>query len=72
LPRGRKVDQGAVAEGKKILLRQGEVRFGSPDARARSVLEGITVVERLEALGERLLQMATWEELLGSPAPRRS
>jgi hypothetical protein len=70
--RARKLDQGAIAEAKKILLRQGEVRFGSPDARVRSVLEGITDVERLEALGERLLNVATREELLDSPAPRRS
>ncbi len=65
-------NEGAVAEAQKFLLRQGQIRFGSPDARIRSVLEGITDVERLEALGERLLNVANWEELLGSPTPRRS
>jgi hypothetical protein len=64
--------EGAIAEAKKILLRQGQVRFGSPGARVRSVLDGITDVDRLEALGERLLKVATWEELLGLPATRRS
>ena len=64
--------EGALAEARRMLLLQGEIRFGSPDARARSVLEGITDVERLEALGRRLLTAASWDELLAQPAPRHS
>jgi predicted transposase YdaD len=65
-------NEGAVAEAQKILLRQGQIRFGSPDVRARSALEGITDVEQLESLGDRLLAVASWEELLGPPPARRS
>ena len=58
-------------EAKKILLRLGQGRFGPPNARVRPVLEGITDVERLEELSERVYQVASWEELLGQRTPRR-
>ncbi len=62
---------GALAEARKILLRQGRVRFGMPETRVTAALGRITNVERLEELGERLLQAASWEELLGLPKSRR-
>jgi hypothetical protein len=64
--------EGAVAEAKTFLLRLGQIRFGSPDARVRSAVDAITDLERLEGLGERLLSVASWEELLGIPGSRRS
>jgi predicted transposase YdaD len=63
---------GALSEARKFLLRQGAIRFGPPAARVTAALEGIADVERLEELGERLLSAASWEELLGLPAPRRT
>ena len=64
--------EGAIAEAKTFFLRLGQGRFGPPGARVRSVLEGITDVERLEALGQRVYTVASWEELLSLPTPRRS
>jgi predicted transposase YdaD len=63
--------KGALAEARKIVLRQGRVRFGPPDAQAMAALERIADIERLEELSERLLSAASWQELLGLPAPRR-
>jgi predicted transposase YdaD len=63
--------KGALAEARKFVLRQGRVRFGPPDARATAAVERIADIERLEELGERLLNAASWEELLALPAPRR-
>jgi predicted transposase YdaD len=63
--------EGALAEARKFVLRQGRVRFGPPDTRVMAAVEGIADVERLEELGERLLSAASWQELLGLPAPRR-
>jgi hypothetical protein len=62
--------EGALTEAKRILLRLGQGRLGPPDARVRSALEGITDVERLEALGERVYSAASWEELLALSSRR--
>ena len=53
------------AEGEqRLLLRLGTARFGQPDARTRSRVEGITDIETLDRLGERLLTVSSWGELL--------
>jgi predicted transposase YdaD len=64
--------KGALAEARKIVIRLGTPRFGPPAAAVRAALEGITDVERLEDLCARTLepQAASWEDLLGLPAPR--
>jgi predicted transposase YdaD len=63
--------KGRVVEAKKLLRLQGESAFGSPDARTAARLERIDDLERLEALGVRLLKVRSWHELLELPAPRR-
>jgi predicted transposase YdaD len=69
--------RGAVAEARRWLTMQGEVRFGPPDRRTRKALDGIDDLSRLEALGVRLLHVKSWQELLAEqpaaaqPAPRR-
>lgn len=62
---------GALKGARKMLLRMGRVRFGKTGPRVKAALEEITDVERLEELGEQLLQAESWEELLGLPKPRR-
>jgi hypothetical protein len=64
--------QATLAEGaRKLVLRQGRKRFGPPGREITAALESITDVEQLERLGERLLDVTTWEDLLGQPGPRR-
>lgn len=63
--------KGALREARKMLLRQGTVRFGAPPAKVTRSLERISDVEQLEVLGERLLRVESWEELLDQPRPRR-
>ena len=63
---------GAIEQAQKMILRQGELRFGLvPNKKALKALMAIQDVETLERLGERLLTIETWEELLGLPEPRR-
>lgn len=57
---------GKVEGERNLLLRLGTQRFGAPDASTRAALEAITSVERLEALGDRLLKVENWAELLGT------
>jgi hypothetical protein len=56
--------KGEVKEARKFLLRQGRKRFGKDDENVRAALESITDLERLERMGERLLEVSSWQELL--------
>ncbi len=60
--------RGRVEEAKKFLLILGRSRFGSPDAPTTAALEAINDLDRLEALGQRLLHVSTWQELLAPPS----
>lgn len=62
--------QAIVAEGVtkgecRLLLRQGETKFGSPPpTEVRTRLEAITDTDELERLGKRLLVVDTWADLV--------
>ncbi len=58
------IDEGRAQEARTMLLRQGTKRFGPPSPEARSTLEEISDIGRLEVLGERLLDVESWDELL--------
>jgi predicted transposase YdaD len=65
------IAQGLAEEARRILLVQGEDRFGAPDAATRAALEAITDVAQLEQLARRLLHVSSWPELLPPSRPRR-
>jgi predicted transposase YdaD len=59
--------EGRTTEARRILLRQGTKRFGTPDSAALAALEGIPDVDRLEVLSDRILDadLNDWNDLLG-------
>ena len=59
--------RGRVEEARRLLLRQGRIRFGPPDEATQAAVAAIADVERLERWGERLVQVTTWQELLDTP-----
>lgn len=59
--------RGRIAGARTTLLRMGRKRFGEPDAATVAALEAVTDFDRLEQLGERLLDVASWQELLAAP-----
>jgi predicted transposase YdaD len=59
--------EGAVREARKILLRQGQRRFGPPSDAISAALAAITDLERLERMSDRILEIASWQELLNTP-----
>jgi hypothetical protein len=61
------LEEGRVEGTRKLLLRMGRVRFGEPDATTQAALQAITDPEQLERLGERLLSVSTWQELMQAP-----
>ncbi len=56
---------GRAEEARKILLLQGRSRFGAPSADEAGALDAVTDVRKLEELSVRLLQAASWQDLLG-------
>jgi predicted transposase YdaD len=61
------LEKGRIRGHRLSLLRQGQKKFGPPTTEIKAALEAITDSTRLEDLAERLLDVATWEELLTAP-----
>jgi hypothetical protein len=55
---------------RRLLLNQGRARFGPPSQEVVATFEGIDDLDRLEAIGMRLLEVSTWDELLAEPRLR--
>ncbi len=58
--------EGRIDEARRFLVRQGTKRFGEPDAATVAAIEAIQDLDRLEAMGDRLLdvEIQTWDDLL--------
>ena len=65
----RIINDGRLEEARRFLLRQGTKRFREPDATTVTALEAIRDIDRLEAIGERILDpdLHDWEDLLRAP-----
>lgn len=61
------LEQGGAKEAHKFLLRLGRKKFGEADENVRMMVESITDIERIERMGERVLDVASWQELLQTP-----
>ena len=59
--------EGRVSEAQRLLVLQGEIRFGTADERIRSDIEAIRDLEHLEMLSRRLFDtnIHDWDGLLG-------
>jgi hypothetical protein len=64
------VRRGRAEEARRMLLLQGEAKFGPPDAAARAALERISDVAQLEELGVHLVKVGSWPELFGKRGRR--
>ncbi len=58
------LSEGEAREARKIILRQGWIRFGDAGDAVVSRLDAISNLEKLEQLVERLLIVSSWDELL--------
>ena len=59
-------DEGRIEEARQAVLTVGRKKLGLPDEKARTRIAAIDDVDRLNALLERILDVATWDELLPS------
>jgi hypothetical protein len=58
--------EGEVEEARKILLGLGRKKLGPPDERVLALVAGINDLDRLNLLLERILDVASWGELLAA------
>jgi predicted transposase YdaD len=56
--------EGETEEARKILLLQGRSRFGEASSVVLAAVEAVADVQKLEELSVRLLQAASWHDLL--------
>jgi hypothetical protein len=61
--------RGRADEARKLLILQGRKRFGPPDEQTEAKIAALGDLDRLHELGARILDVASWDELLGSPNP---
>jgi len=61
--------EGRLSEAQRVLLLQGEVRFGVPDEATRNAIEAIRDLECLERMSKRILdaRIGDWVGLLDTP-----
>jgi predicted transposase YdaD len=57
-------NEGRVEGERRLLLRLGGKRFGQPDAPTLQNIQAITSLEQLEQLGDKLLEVESWAELM--------
>jgi hypothetical protein len=61
------LDEGAIRELKRMLMRLGRKRFGPPSEADGAALELVGDLERLERITERVHEVASWQEFLSTP-----
>jgi len=59
--------EGEVEEARKTLIRLGRKRLGALDESLEGRIAVIDDLDRLERLTDRLLEVASWDELLATP-----
>ncbi len=56
--------EGTLSEGKRVLLRLGARRFGEPSSAVVAAIEAITLIDHVERLVDRVLDVNNWNELM--------
>ena len=66
--RGKSIGEivGRVEEARKTILTLGRKRFGELSAHQQAFLDALSDVDALDAIINRLLDVETWDELIGS------
>jgi hypothetical protein len=55
---------GKAEEARRMILRQGQIRFRPPAEEVRKAIGAIEDIDRLEQLGDRVVAVSSWTELL--------
>jgi hypothetical protein len=61
------LEEGAVGEAQRVILRFGQRQFGSASDAITATLKSITDLERLHRMEDQLPIVSNWDELLATP-----
>src|ERR1019366_1317756 len=61
------LEEGAIKEAKRFLLRAGKKKLGPPDESVIQTLQAIQDLDCLNRLEDALLSVSSWQELLATP-----
>ncbi len=61
------LEEGDLRTFQRVLLRQGQQRFGPADEKTVATLKAIKDLDRLDRLVEAILGSASWQDLLSTP-----
>ncbi len=62
--------RGRLDEARRLLRQLGERRFGPPDATVATALDGLVDLELVERATLRLLNAASWKDVLADQGDR--
>jgi predicted transposase YdaD len=65
------LEEGAVAEARKVVRMQGDAAFGPPDTATAAQIEQLNDLARLEEMLQRIRDAASWQDLLPPPPTAR-
>jgi hypothetical protein len=61
------LEEGAIRQAKRFLLRAGKKNLGSPDESVIQTLQAIQDLDCLNRLEDAMLSVSSWQELLATP-----
>jgi hypothetical protein len=61
------LEEGRMWMNRRLILRHGGRRFGEPTDAIRATLEGITDLERLRRMADRVFEATSWQAVLDTP-----
>ena len=61
------VEEGKIEARQEVLLELGNKRLGAPNKATEMAVRGITNLDRLKQMSDRLLEVSSWQELLEAP-----
>lgn len=61
------IDEGREIQARKMIQKLGTRKLGPPDEATITLLEGITDIDRLEQILERVFDATSWQDLLDTP-----
>jgi len=62
--------EGRAEEARRILKRLATRRLGDPSPEVEALIDAIVDLERLEQLADRVLDVSSWQELVGGKTER--
>jgi hypothetical protein len=58
------IEEGRIDQTRRLLVRLGGKRFGKPSVAVQAAIDGVTDLDKLERMTDRLMTAKNWRELV--------